>query len=123
MRSTLVKSLLIDFLLTPVGLPHGDDARCLAARSMSDYDHSSRQQAQCYKPLLSIVEAAVLEGDARPGKHQFRVLEIQAMLGEVAAILRSVPFVYHLHCSAFCSYMQICGAPLASLPGKSAFTR
>ena len=25
MRSSLVKSLLIDFLLTPVRLPHGDD--------------------------------------------------------------------------------------------------
>src|ERR1700685_4304251 len=96
MRSTLFKSLVIDFLLTSVRLPHGDDARCRAARRMGDDQHAPGEQAQGDKPFLSIVEAAILEGDARSGKHVFGVLDVQAMLGEVATVLRLVPFVPHL---------------------------
>src|SRR5438477_4863862 len=94
-RSTFAKSLLIDLLLTPVRLPHGDYARCLAPRGMGYDNRPSVQQAQRDKPFLSIVEAAILEGDARPRKYLFGVPEIQAMLSEVAAVLRIVPFVYH----------------------------
>jgi len=58
-------------------------------------EHAPGEQAQGDKPLLSIVEAVILEGDARPGEHLFGVLKTQAMLGEVAAVLRPVPFVSH----------------------------
>ncbi len=60
------------------------------------YDnYPSVDQAQGDKPLLSIVEAAILEGDARPVEHPFGVLKIQTMLGEVAAILRFVLLIHH----------------------------
>jgi hypothetical protein len=58
-------------------------------------DHAPSKQAQGDKPFLSIVEAAILESDAGSGKHLFGVVEIQAMLGEVAAVLRLVPLVSH----------------------------
>ena len=55
----------------------------------------SGQQAQSDKPFLSIIEAVIYEGDARIGKHQFSVREIQAVLSKVATVLRSVPFTLH----------------------------
>jgi len=55
----------------------------------------SGKQAQSDKPFLSIIEAVIYEGDARTGKHQFSVREIQAMLGAVAAVLRGIPFTLH----------------------------
>jgi len=60
---------------------------------MGDYDHPSGEKAQGNEPFFSIVESVILERDARAGKHLFGVLEPQTVLGEVAAILRSVPFV------------------------------
>jgi hypothetical protein len=60
------------------------------------YDrYPSRQQAQSDRPVLSIIEPVVPEGNARPGKHQFSVGEIQAVLGKIAAVLRAVPFLLH----------------------------
>jgi hypothetical protein len=55
----------------------------------------SGKQAQSDKPFLSIVETVIYEGNARTGKHQFGVREIQAMLDKVAAVLRRVPFKPH----------------------------
>ena len=55
----------------------------------------SGKQAQSDKPFLSIIEAVIYEGDARTGKHQLSVREIRAVLGTVAAVLRSVPFTLH----------------------------
>src|SRR5216683_1435900 len=105
-RLSRAKSLLIDFLLTSVRLPHGDNARCLAARGMGYRYQPSGKQAQSDKPFLSIIEAVIYEGDARACKHQFSVREIQAMLDKVAAVLRRVPFKPHPRGSSFCSYMQ-----------------
>src|ERR1022692_2841575 len=93
MRSILAKSLLIDFLFTPIRLSHGDNARYVAARGMGYEDHPAIERAQGDKPFLSIVEAAILEGDTRPIEYLLGVHEIQAVLSEVAAILRFVPFV------------------------------
>jgi hypothetical protein len=60
------------------------------------YDqHAPVKQSQGDEPLLSIIEAAVLEGDTRSGKHLFGVFKAQAMLGEVPAVLRLIPFVSH----------------------------
>jgi hypothetical protein len=39
------------------------------------------------KPVLSVVEAVILECDTRPGKHLLGVLELRPMLGGVAAVL------------------------------------
>jgi hypothetical protein len=48
MRSILAKSLLVDFLLTSIGLSHGDDARHgVAARRVGNDDYSTGEQAQC----------------------------------------------------------------------------
>src|SRR5712692_1489304 len=94
-RLSRTKSLLIDFLLTSVRLPHGDNARCLAARSMGYRYHPSGKQAQSDKPFLSIIEAVIYESNARTSQHQFSVREIQAMLVKVAAVLSSVPFKPH----------------------------
>jgi len=55
----------------------------------------SGKQAQSDKAFLSIIEAVIYEGDARTGKHQFSIREIQAVLGKVAAVLRIVPFKLH----------------------------
>jgi len=38
---------------------------CFAALGMSYYDHPPGKQAQRDKPFLSIVEAAILEGDRK----------------------------------------------------------
>jgi hypothetical protein len=95
MRSIRVKSRLIDFLFTPVSLPHGDNARSLIARRVGYNNQPSGQQAQSDKPLLPVVETIVFERDARPGKHEFGILEAEAMLGCVLPALRLVPFVFH----------------------------
>jgi hypothetical protein len=94
-RLSRAKSLLIDFLLTSVRLPHGDNPRCPAAPGMGYRYEPSGKQAQSDKPFLCIIEAVIYEGNARTGKHQFSVREIQAMLGKVAAVLGSVPFKPH----------------------------
>ena len=96
MRSTLAKSLLIDFLFTSICLPHGDNPRdVVAAWRVGNDDYSTGEQAQGDKPFLSIIETAIYERDARPGQDLFGVRKIQTMFGEVAAVLRLVPFVYH----------------------------
>src|SRR5260370_30680640 len=68
------------------------------------------QQAQSDEPFLPVAEAIIFEGDARPGKHLFGILEAEAMLGDVFPVLRLVPFVFHssfkVDCSSFCSYTQ-----------------
>jgi hypothetical protein len=93
MRSILTKSLLIDFLLTSIRLSHGDNPRGVAAAErVGDNDYPTGEQAQSDKPFLSIIETVIYERDARAGQHLF---EIQPMLGEVDAVLRFVPFVYH----------------------------
>jgi len=56
----------------------------------------SSEQPQSDKPFLSIIEAVVYEGYARTGEDQFSVGEIQTVLGKIAAVLRVVPFEYHL---------------------------
>src|SRR5271157_282108 len=94
-RSIRAKSLLIDFLLTSVRLPHGDDAGGLAARRMGYHDQASGEEAQSDQPFLSIIETVVLEGDTRSGKYLFGVLKSQTVLGEVATVLRFVPSVSH----------------------------
>src|SRR5207248_3980457 len=96
MRSILAKSLLIDFLLTSICLSHGDNPGDVAAAwRVGNNDYSTGEQTQGDKPFLSIIEAAVYEGDAKPGQHLFGVRKIQTVFSEVAAVLRLVPFVYH----------------------------
>ena len=96
MRSTLAKSLLIDFLLTSICLSHGDNPRgVVAAWRVGDDDYSTGEQAQGDEPFLPIIEAAIDEADTRAGQHLFGVRKIQPMFSEVAAVLRFVPFVYH----------------------------
>jgi len=47
MRSTLAKSLLIDFLLTSICLSHGNNPRGIAAAwRVGDDDYPAREQAQ-----------------------------------------------------------------------------
>jgi hypothetical protein len=94
-RSSRAKSLLIDFFLTPIPLPHRDDARRFATRGMGYRYQPSRKQTQSDKPFLSIIEAVIPEGDARTGKHRFSVREIQAVLGKVTAVLKRIPFKPH----------------------------
>jgi hypothetical protein len=65
-RSSLGKPLIIGFLLTAVCLPHGDYAGCFAARCTGYNGYAPGKQAQGDKPILSIIEAAILESDARP---------------------------------------------------------
>jgi hypothetical protein len=65
MRSIRAKSLLIDFLFTPIPLPHGDDAGCLIARCVGDDHQTPSQQTQSDAPPFSIVEAIIFERDAR----------------------------------------------------------
>src|SRR5712692_9558564 len=95
MRSIRFKSLLIDFLFTAVSLPPGDDARGLASRHVGYNDQPAGEQTQRDEPFFSIVEAVVLERDARPGKHPLGVFEAQAVLGEVTAVLRFISLVRH----------------------------
>jgi hypothetical protein len=59
MRSILAKSLLIDFLFTPVSLSHGNDARSLVARRMGDDNQTSGQQAQSDEPFFPVSEAVI----------------------------------------------------------------
>jgi hypothetical protein len=83
-------------LLTSICLSHGDNPRdVVAAWRVGDNDYSTGEQAQSDKPFLSIIETVIYERDARAGQHLFSVRKIQSMLGEVAAVLRFVPFVYH----------------------------
>jgi hypothetical protein len=49
MRSTLAKSLLIDFLLTSICLSHGDNPRgIVAAWRVGNDDYSTGERAQSY---------------------------------------------------------------------------
>jgi hypothetical protein len=83
-------------LLTSICLSHGDNPRDVVAAWRVGNDHyPTGQQAQSDKPFLSIIEAAVFEGDARAGQHLFGVRKIQPMFREVAAVFRFVPFLYH----------------------------
>src|ERR1700730_16169875 len=91
-RSSRAKSLLIDFLLTTVCLPHGDNPRVLAARRVGDHHDVLGQHAQGYNPFLPIIETVIHECDARACEHFFSVPKIQATLDEVAAVLGLVPF-------------------------------
>jgi len=96
MRSILAKSLLIDFLLTLICLSHGYNPRAVfAALRVGNNNHPASEPTQGDGPHLSLIEAAIHESGARPGQHLFSVREIQPMLGEVATILRFVPFVVH----------------------------
>src|SRR5271157_4853095 len=110
MRSIRAKSLLIDFLLTPIPFPHRDNARSPVARCMGYDDQTPIEQAQGDEPLLSVGEAIIFERNARPSKHLLGIREAKAMLGEVLPVLRLVPFVCHsrfkVDCSSFCSYAQ-----------------
>jgi len=84
MRSTLAKSLLIDFLLTSICLSHGDNPRdVVAAWRVGNDNHSTGEQAQGDKPFLSIIEAAVYEGNAWSGQHLFGVHKIQTMFAKL----------------------------------------
>ena len=62
---------------------------------MRNDDHPTGKQTQSDKPFLSIIEAAVDESDTRSGQDLLRILEIEAVFGEVAAVLRLVPFIYY----------------------------
>jgi hypothetical protein len=96
MRSSLPKSLLVDFLFTSIRLSHGDNARdIVASRRVGNRDCSTGEQAQADEPFLSIVETVIYEGDARPGQYLSGVREIQTMFGEVPSVLRFVPLVRH----------------------------
>jgi len=97
-RSTLSKSLLIDFLLTAVRLSRRDDARrVVPARGMARTDdHATREHAHCDEPLLAIVEAVIFEGNGRPVEHERRVLKAEAVFCEVVASFRFIPFVTHV---------------------------
>jgi hypothetical protein len=46
---------------------------------MGDYDQPSSQQSESDELFFSIVEAVIFECDARTRKHQFGILESQAM--------------------------------------------
>src|SRR5689334_158678 len=64
-RSTLAKSLLIDFLLTSICLPHGDNSRdVIAAWRVGNNHYSTGEQAQSDKPFLSIIETVIDERNA-----------------------------------------------------------
>jgi hypothetical protein len=53
------------------------------------------QQSQSDGRLFPIVEAVIFERDARPGKHRFGILEVEAMLGSVLPVLGFVPLEFH----------------------------
>jgi hypothetical protein len=89
------KSLLINFLLTSVSLPHGDDARSLIARGMGYDNQAPGQQAQSDEPFFPIAEAVIFERDTRSGKNLLSILEAEAMFGEILSILRLIPLVFH----------------------------
>src|SRR5271167_2845509 len=96
MRSTLAKSLLIDFLLTSICLSHGDNSgNVVATWRVGDNDYSADEQAQSDKPFLSIIKTVIDEGDAGSAQHLFGVRKVQTMLGGVAAAFRLVPLAYH----------------------------
>src|SRR5258708_36201138 len=80
-RSIRAKSLVTDFLLTPVSFPHGDDARLFVARRVGDHHQPPGEQTQRDEPFFSIVEAVIHECDTRPGKHLLGVRKLQAVLG------------------------------------------
>ena len=67
----------------------------LIAGSVGYNNQAFGQQAQCHERLLSIVKAVILERYARPRKYLFGVLEAQAVLSEVSAVLRFLPLVFH----------------------------
>jgi len=62
---------------------------------MGDDHHTADEQAQSYEPFLSIIETAIHKSDAWPFEYLFRVREIETMFGDVAAVLRLIPFVRH----------------------------
>src|SRR5271165_6513806 len=97
MRSSLVKSLLIDFLFTTVRLSHGDDA-CGGAATGRVRDHygAAGQQTQGDEALLSIIEAIIDECDTGAVEHESGFLEGQTVLDEIGTVLRFVPFISHL---------------------------
>jgi hypothetical protein len=84
MRSTLARSLWIDFLLTPTCLSHGDNpGGVVGAWRVGDNDYSTGKQAQGDKPFLFIIETVIGERDAGAGQYLLGVRN-----------LRFAPFVY-----------------------------
>src|SRR5689334_1298378 len=93
-RSSLAKSLLIDFLLTWVRLSHGDDARHLVStRGVSHHYDPPSEHSKSNRPFLSIVETVDDEADAAAGEDLFGVGKVQAVLLTIAAVLGFVPFI------------------------------
>jgi hypothetical protein len=66
------KSLLINFLLTSVSLPHGDDARSphrAAHGAMTTTRPPSKPKVM--NPLFPVAEAVIFERDASPVKKRW----------------------------------------------------
>ena len=64
------------------------------------------EQAQGDKPLLSIVEAVILEGDTRPAKHRSASLKSRPCLAKLLPFFASSRSYLTLYGSSFCSYMH-----------------
>lgn len=95
-RSSLAKSLLIDFLLTSVRLSHGDHARHLVlARGVSHHHDPPNEHPESDQPFLSIVETVIDEAYAAAGEDLFGIGKVQAVLCAIAAILGFVSFIAH----------------------------
>jgi hypothetical protein len=48
------------------------------------------------EPRLAIVKPPILEGKTKFREYQLRILEIEAMFNEIAAIFARIPFKLHL---------------------------
>jgi hypothetical protein len=69
MRSTLAKSLLIDFLLTSIYLSHGDNPRgVVAAWRVGNNNYSTGEQAQSDQPFPSPYDVATFVVIRKPAK-------------------------------------------------------
>jgi hypothetical protein len=69
-------------------------------------EHAPGEQAQGDKPLLSIVEAVILEGDTRPAKHRSASLKSRPCLAKLLPFFASSRSYLTLYGSSFCSYMH-----------------
>src|SRR5690348_7307788 len=90
--STRAKSLLIDFLLTQICLPEGDNPRAAATRRMNHNHYSPGHDAKRDQPRLAVVKPTVLECDASAFEHQLHILEGEPVLLLVGQVLLLVPF-------------------------------
>src|SRR5258708_29823619 len=76
-------------------LPKGDHVNSRRLLGMHDRNGDSAKQSECYKTLLVVREAIILESEGRPFKYSGSIHEVQPMILQVETTLPFIPAKPH----------------------------